>query len=59
MDNVKGIVDKGKQFAAENPDKVNDAIEKAGDVADAKTGGKFAGQVDTAQGAVKKALGTE
>jgi hypothetical protein len=59
MDSVKGIVDKGKQFAAENPDKVNSAIDKVGDVADSKTGGKFAGQVDSAQSAVKKALGTK
>lgn len=59
MDNVKGIVDKGRQFAAENPDKVNQVVDKIGDVADNKTGGKFAGQVDSAQGAVKKALGTD
>jgi len=57
MDSVKGLVDKGKEFAAQNPDKVDEAIEKAGDLADRKTGGKYAEQVDKAQDAAKKALG--
>ncbi|MFZ2528099.1 MAG: antitoxin [Rhodococcus sp. (in: high G+C Gram-positive bacteria)] len=58
LDNVKGLVDKGKELAAEHPDKVNQAIEKAGDLADNKTGGKFSGQVDAAENAAKNALGT-
>lgn len=58
MDNVKGLVDKGKELAAEHPDKVNQAIEKAGDLADNTTGGKFSGQVDAAENAAKNALGT-
>ncbi|NLV79137.1 MAG: antitoxin [Rhodococcus sp.] len=59
LDSVKGLVGKGKEFAAQNPDKVNDAIEKAGDVADEKTGGKYAQHVDKAQDAARKALGSE
>lgn len=58
LDNVKGLVDKGKELAAEHPDKVNQAIEKVGDLADDKTGGKFSGQVDAAENAAKNALGT-
>ncbi|MGW0018712.1 antitoxin [Rhodococcus sp. NPDC003382] len=58
LDNVKGIVDKGKELAADHPDVVNQAIEKAGDLADDKTGGKFSGQVDAAENAAKNALGT-
>ncbi len=34
------------------------AIEKAGDVVDEKTGGQFAGQVDSAQTAADGAIGT-
>lgn len=59
MDQVKGIVDKGKDLAAEHPDQVNQAIDKAGDFADGKTGGKFADKVDQAQDAAKKQLGTD
>ncbi|WP_408015837.1 antitoxin [Rhodococcus chondri] len=58
MDQVKGLVDKGKELAAEHPDQVNQAIDKVGDVADQKTGGKFSDKVDTAQDAAKNALGT-
>ncbi|MGW3481148.1 antitoxin [Rhodococcus ruber] len=57
MDSVKGIVDKGGEFAAQNP--FDDAIEKAGDLADCKTSGKYADQVDKAQDAVRKALRAE
>lgn len=48
-DNLKGIVDKGKELAAENSDKIEDVVDKAGDFIDDKTGGKFAEQVDGAQ----------
>jgi hypothetical protein len=58
LDNVKDLVDKGKELAAEHPDTVNQAIEKVGDLADDKTGGKFSGQVDAAENAAKNALGT-
>ncbi|WP_342660587.1 Antitoxin [Rhodococcus ruber] len=59
MDSVKGLVDKGKEFAAQNPDKIDDAIEKAGDLADRKTDGKYADQVDKVQDAARKALRAE
>lgn len=57
MDSMKGLVDKGKEFAAKNPDKVDDFIEKAGDQVDARTGGKYAEHVDKAQDAARKHLG--
>lgn len=34
------------------------AIERAGDLADGKTGGQYAGHVDTAQSAADGAIGT-
>lgn len=41
-DNLKGLVGKGKQLAAENSDKIEDVVDKAGDFIDDKTGGKYA-----------------
>lgn len=47
---------KAKEFAKANPDKVDMAVEKVGDVIDQKTSGKFVGVVDKVQEAVKKNL---
>lgn len=55
-DQFKGAIDKVKDLAAENADKVDDVVEKAGDLIDEKTGGKFADKVDSVQDAVKKNL---
>lgn len=51
-----GIFDQAKEFAQNNPDKVDQAVDKVGDVVDEKTGGKFASQVDMAQEKAKGAL---
>lgn len=50
-----GFLDKLKDLASKNTDKVDMAIEKAGDLVDKKTQGKYAGQVDKVQEAAKKA----
>ena len=50
-----GFLDKIKDLASKNADKVDTAIEKAGDVVDKKTQGKYSGQVDKVQEAAKKA----
>lgn len=50
-----GFLDKLKDLASKNADKVDVAIEKAGDLVDKKTQGKYAGQVDKVQEAAKKA----
>ncbi|MEW2014776.1 MULTISPECIES: antitoxin [unclassified Rhodococcus (in: high G+C Gram-positive bacteria)] len=55
-DNLKGMVDKGKDLAAENSDKIDDVVEKAGDFIDSKTDGKYSDKVDKVQDAVKKAI---
>lgn len=44
-----GFVDKIKDAVAGHEDQVNEAIDKAGDFVDEKTGGQYAGQVDQAQ----------
>lgn len=55
-DQFKGAVDKAKEYAANNADKVDDVVNKAGDFVDGKTGGKYADKVDSVQDAVKKNL---
>lgn len=44
-----GILDNLGGLAKENEDKIEAGIEKAGDLVDEKTGGKYAAQVDQAQ----------
>ncbi|MFE1596206.1 antitoxin [Nocardia sp. NPDC058705] len=52
----KNLAGKAMDMAAQHADKVDGVIDKAGDVVDNKTGGKFSGQVDSAQDAAKNAL---
>ncbi|MGY0503117.1 antitoxin [Nocardia sp. FBN12] len=52
----KNLAGKAMDLAAQHADKVDSVIDKAGDVVDEKTGGKFSGQVDSAQDAAKNAL---
>lgn len=50
-----GFLDKLKNLASKNADKVDMAIEKVGDAVDTKTGQKYKGAVDKVQEAAKKA----
>lgn len=50
------FLDKAKDLLSQNADKVDAAIDKAGDMIDAKTEGKFSGVVDKAQDAAKDAI---
>ena len=43
------FLDKAKEFAGKNPDKVQSGIDKAGDMFDEKTGGKHAQHTDKVQ----------
>ncbi|CAM4469669.1 antitoxin [Nocardia ninae] len=52
----KNLANKAVDLAQQHADKVETVIDKAGDLVDQKTGGKYAGQVDSAQEAAKKAL---
>lgn len=47
------MVDKAKDVAADNKDKVKEGIDKAGDIVDEKTGGEHAEHVDKGQQAAK------
>jgi antitoxin protein of toxin-antitoxin system len=51
-----GFLDKLKDLASKNKGAVDSAIDKAGDIVDQKTQGKYAQQVDKAQDAAKKAV---
>jgi hypothetical protein len=41
-----GFMDKAKEFADEHDEQVDQGIEKAGEFADDKTGGKYSEQID-------------
>jgi uncharacterized protein YjbJ (UPF0337 family) len=51
-----GFLDKAKQLLSQNADKVEQAIDKAGDIVDSKTEGKYKDTVDKVQDAAKKAV---
>ena len=51
MDSVKGLLkhkDKAEDLAAQHSDKITDGVDKATDVVDDKTGGKYSEHLDTA-----------
>jgi hypothetical protein len=52
-----GIMDKVRSMFGQHADKAETGIEKAGDVVDDKTGGKYESQVDKGQDAARDALG--
>ncbi|ABG96817.1 hypothetical protein OPAG_02507 [Rhodococcus opacus PD630] len=56
VDTLKGLLGKGREAASQNADKVHGAIDKAADVADSKTGGKYSDKIDKAADAAKKAV---
>ncbi|MGI8336603.1 antitoxin [Actinomadura scrupuli] len=43
------IIDKVKEMLGRHTDKAHDAVDKAGDMFDRRTGGKYADKVDKAQ----------
>ena len=51
-----GFLDKAKEVLHENAEKVEQAIEKAGDVIDEKTSGKFKDTVDKVQDAAENVV---
>ena len=44
-----GLLDKVKSMLGGNVDKVKDGVDKAGDVVDEKTGGKYTDKIDMAE----------
>lgn len=58
-DNLKGLVSKGKEAAAKNSGKINQAVDKAGDFVDQKTKGKYHDQIAKGKEAARKAIPPE
>ncbi len=54
-----GIFDKAKDALSAHSDKADAGIDKLGDVADEKTGGKYAEHVDQGQQLAKDKLGEQ
>ena len=58
LDDIKGkaeeLKDKAVEMVQGNSDKVDEAVEKAGDLIDEKTGGQFSDKVDMAQEKAKE-----
>jgi hypothetical protein len=52
-----GFLDKAKDLLSQNADKVETAIEKAGEFADDKTKGKYADVIHKVQEQARKAAG--
>ena len=50
---IGDFVDKAKDLAAEHEDEVKDGIDKAADLADEKTGGKYSEHIDGGADAAK------
>ena len=51
-----GLLDKAKGLIGKNADKVEDAIDKAADVADDKTGGKYSDKIDAGADKAKEVV---
>lgn len=51
-----GFLDKAKDLLGQNADKVDAAIDKAGDILDEKTQNKYSETVDKVQDAAKQAV---
>jgi hypothetical protein len=52
-----GFLDDAKNFIDEHDDQVDQAIEKAGDVLDDRTDGKYADKIDKAQDVAQEKTG--
>jgi hypothetical protein len=59
LDDAKGLADKAKGLVKGHEDQVEQAVEKAGDLIDDKTGDKYQDQIDKGQEFVEEKLGTD
>ena len=50
---ISDFIAKAKDMMSGNKDKVKDGVEKAADMVDEKTGGKFSDQIDKGEEAAK------
>ena len=59
MDNLKNLAGKGQEAAAKNSDKINQAVDKAGDFVDQKTKGKYSDKIQKGKEAARKVVPPE
>jgi hypothetical protein len=59
LDEAKGLADKAKDLAEEHSEQVEQAVQKAGDLIDDKTGDKYKDQIDKGQQFVEDQLGKD
>ncbi|MEV4138944.1 antitoxin [Dactylosporangium sp. NPDC049742] len=52
-----GLIDKAKDLVGKHDDKVDEGIEKAGEQADKRTGGKYTEQIDKGVDAAQQRTG--
>jgi hypothetical protein len=52
-----GFMDKAQDFAEQHDDQVDQGLDKAGDMADQKTGGKYDEQIDKGVDAAQERTG--
>lgn len=57
MVNVKGLIDKAKDLARSNPDKIRTGVDKVEEIVNRKTGGKYTDQIAKGAAAAENALG--
>ncbi|NKY60134.1 MULTISPECIES: antitoxin [Nocardia] len=56
MDNLKNLAGKGQEAAAKNSDKINQAVDKAGDFLDQRTKGKYSDKIQKGKEAARKVV---
>lgn len=56
-DKINELTQKAKGFARQHPDKVEQGLDKVGDIIDQKTGGKYSGQIDKGEEMLRQRLG--
>ena len=56
MSEFRDLAGKAEELAQEHPDQVKQGLEKAGQVADEKTGGQHTDQIDKAEQAAEQRL---
>ncbi|MCC3779379.1 antitoxin [Streptomyces sp. UNOB3_S3] len=59
IDTLKGLVGKGRNAAAENPEKFGQAVDKAGSFIDEKTGHEHSDKIEKGKEAAKTAIPLE
>lgn len=56
MDKAKDLADKAQDLAQEHPEQLDQAVDRAGDMLDKATGGKFSEHIDNAGDTVVERL---